>query len=179
MATSSSTLSSSHALPVPLPCSAVGSLSMDCSSSAIPSPWCDASAQLPLPQPHNIGASWVFDEMLGWSSMSWTTCYDARWMFTVLRSPIRGVVDPRWDIPLSLLFLVSMVSTICQVPKLMCYRSHRKSRAPRLAVRRNAEPCGQPMHLVPTRSGWIHVIDLLAHLSLSCIHMYVNMLYAN
>jgi hypothetical protein len=45
----------------------------------------------------------------------------------------------------TLAVFVSMVSTICQVPKLVYYRSHRQSRAPRLAVRRNAKPCGQPM----------------------------------
>jgi hypothetical protein len=48
-----------------------------------------------------------------------------------------------------------------------------------LPVRPNAEPCGQPMRQVSTRSGGIHVIDLLAHLSLPCRYMCVNMLYAN
>jgi hypothetical protein len=49
--------------------------------------------------------------------------------------------------PATLAVFVSMVSTICQVTKLVYYRSHRQSRAPRLAVRRNAEPCGQSMRL--------------------------------
>jgi hypothetical protein len=46
-------------------------------------------------------------------------------------------------------FFVSIVSTICQVPKLVYYRSHRQSRASCLAVRRNAEPRGQSMRLNP------------------------------
>jgi hypothetical protein len=47
--------------------------------------------------------------------------------------------------PATLAVFVSMVSTICQAPKLVYYRSHRQNHAPRLAVRRNAKPYGQPM----------------------------------
>jgi hypothetical protein len=47
--------------------------------------------------------------------------------------------------PATLAVFIFMVSTICQAPKLVYYRSHRQNHAPRLAVRRNAKPYGQPM----------------------------------
>jgi hypothetical protein len=75
-----------------------------------------------------------------------------------------------------LVVFVSMVSTICQVSKLVCYRSHRQSSAPRLAVRRNAEPCGQPKRLVPTRSSWlIYSLQYICFGWCQAVHVYMWM----